>query len=67
MGLTGMTYELAAEDATCAVCHRQVRAVVGTPSRQRVSADTTVYMPTAWCMLDPCGHTFTVRRGGLIY
>jgi hypothetical protein len=67
MGVTGMMYELVAEDATCAVCDRQVRAVVGTPSRQRVSADTTVYTPTAWCMLDPCGHTFTVRRGGLIY
>ncbi len=67
MGLTGMTYELGAEDATCAVCERPVRAVVGMPSRPKVSADTTLYTSTAWCMLDPCGHTFTVRRGGLIY
>jgi hypothetical protein len=67
MGVTGMTSELVADEATCAVCDRPVRAVVGTPSRQKVSAGTTVYAPTAWCMLDPCGHTFTVRRGGLIY
>ena len=67
MGVTGMTYGLVAEDATCAVCDRPVRAVVGTPSRQKVSADTTVYAPAAWCVLDPCGHTYTVRRGGLIY
>jgi len=67
MGVTDVTDELVADDATCAVCDRPVRAVVGTPSRQKMSADTTVYAPTAWCMLDPCGHTFTVRRGGLIY
>jgi hypothetical protein len=67
MGLTGMMCELSGEDATCAVCDRPVRSVLGAPSRRRVSADTTVYAPTAWCMLDPCGHIFTVRRGGLIY
>jgi plastocyanin len=67
MGVTGMTSELVAREATCAVCDRPVRAVVGTPSRHKVSAGTTVYAPVAWCMLDPCGHTFTVRRGGLIY
>ena len=67
MGVTDMTYEVLAEDATCAVCDQPVRAAVGTPSRQKVSADTTVYAPKAWCRLDPCGHTFTVRRGGLIY
>lgn len=67
MGLTGMTYERSAKDATCAVCERPVRAVVSTASRPAVSPDTTLYTPMAWCMLDPCGHTFTVRRGGLIY
>jgi len=67
MGVTGMTAGLLAEEATCAVCGRPVRAVVGTPSRQEVGTGTTGYALAAWCRLDPCGHTFTVRRGGLIY
>lgn len=67
MGVTAITSVLAGEDATCAVCDEPVRAVVGTPSRQTVSSATTVYVATAWCMLEPCGHAFTVRRGGLIY
>jgi hypothetical protein len=64
---TEMICELSTDDATCAVCDQPVRGVLGAPSRQRLSADTTVYAPRAWCMLDPCGHVFTVRRGGLIY
>ena len=60
-------WELSTEDATCAVCEQPVRGVLGEPSRRQLSADTTVYAPLAWCMLDPCGHVFTVRRGGLIY
>ena len=67
MGVMDMTYELVVEDAMCAVCDLPVRAVIGAPSRQKMSADTTVYAPAAWCILDPCGHTFTVIRGGLIY
>ncbi len=67
MGAAGMTYELSAGGATCAECGQPVRAVVGTPARPRLSADATLHAAFAWCMLDPCGHTFTVRRGGLIY
>ena len=64
---TDLMCELSTEDATCAVCDLPVRAVLGAPSRQKLSAGTTVYAPIAWCMLDPCGHVFTVRRGGLVY
>jgi hypothetical protein len=67
MVATEMMCELSTDDAMCAVCDQPVRGVLGAPSRQKVSADTTVYAPMAWCMLDPCGHVFTVRRGGLIY
>ena len=67
MELTGMVCGVGAEDATCAVCDRPVRGVIGAASRRKVSADTTEYAPMAWCLLDPCGHTFSVRRGGLIY
>jgi len=67
MGVTAMTIELTVEYATCAVCDQPVKTVVGTPSRQMVSAASTAYAATAWCMLEPCGHAFTVRRGGLIY
>jgi CO dehydrogenase/acetyl-CoA synthase beta subunit len=55
------------EDATCAVCDEPVRAVLGTPSRQVVSPSVTAYAARAWCTLEPCGHTYSVRRGGLIY
>jgi len=67
MGAASMMCELTTEDATCAVCDEPVRGVLGAPSRQELSVDTTVYAAMAWCMLDPCGHVFTVRRGGLIY
>ena len=63
----GVTIEPADEDATCAVCDEPVRAVVGTPSGRQESAFAAVYARMAWCMLEPCGHAFTVRRGGLIY
>lgn len=55
------------EDATCAICDRPVREVLGAPARQKVSVNTTIYGHMAWCILEPCGHTFTVRRGGLIH
>ena len=67
MGPTGMTCEVVADDATCAICDRPVSDVLATPSRQTVSATATVYRAMAWCMLEPCGHTFSVRRGGLIH
>jgi hypothetical protein len=67
MDLAGLMGDVSAEDATCAICERPVRGFVGAPSPRKVGADTTEYAPTAWCMLDPCGHIFSVRRGGLIY
>lgn len=67
MGASGTTTEPTGDEAMCAVCDQPVVSVVGTPSRQRISASTTVYAPRAWCVLEPCGHAFAVRRGGLIY
>ncbi len=67
MAVADLTYEPVAPGATCAVCDRPVRSVTGMASHRPVSASTTVYGPAAWCMLDPCGHTFAVRRRGLIH
>jgi hypothetical protein len=58
---------VSAEDATCASCDQPVSGVLSTPSRQQLNAYTTAYAAMAWCMLEPCGHVFAVRRGGLIY
>ena len=67
MGLAGMIRGRCAEDATCAVCDRPVRGFLGEPYRKKLSTNSTVYAVMAWCLLEPCGHTFTVRRGGLIH
>jgi hypothetical protein len=61
------TYRLRATAATCAECDTAVTAIEGRPSRLRLSQQTTLYSDSAWCRLVPCGHTFTVRRGGLIH
>ncbi len=58
---------MSAADATCASCDQPVSGVLSAPSREQLNADTTVYAPMAWCLLEPCGHVFAVRRGGLIY
>ena len=68
MGVTDMMIdEVTAEEATCAVCDRPVRYVLSEPYLRQATANAVVYKPMAWCLLEPCGHTFTVRRGGLIY
>jgi hypothetical protein len=64
--LYGPTYQLRA-DGSCAVCDTPVKAVEGAAARQKVDSFRTLYRARAWCTLLPCGHTFTVRRGGLIH
>jgi hypothetical protein len=56
-----------ADDATCAICDRPVVGYSGEPARRGPAAPSTVLADSAWCLLDPCGHTFIVRRGGLIH
>ena len=60
-------YRIGATAGTCAECGVAVTAVDGRPSRLRLSSRTTLYAQSAWCRLVPCGHTFTVPRGGLIH
>ena len=51
----------------CAVCDRRVTLVQGALLHRKVSATGTLYRAVAWCRLQPCGHVFAVRRGGLIH
>jgi hypothetical protein len=67
MGPTGTMSRVEADGPTCAVCERPVTEVLVAPSRWKVSASATIYAAVARCMLEPCGHTFSVRRGGLIH
>jgi hypothetical protein len=55
-----------ADDATCAICDTPVDSYFGEPAR-RGPVTRTVFSDTAWCFLEPCGHTFSVRKGGLIH
>jgi hypothetical protein len=59
--------QLLAVDPICAVCDTEVTVIQGAPSRQKVSAGSSLYRTFAWCRLLPCGHTFTVRAGSLIH
>ena len=59
--------QLLAVEPVCALCETQVAVVQGVPARQTVSATSTLYRAFTWCRLLPCGHTFRVRAGGLIY
>ena len=59
--------QLLAVDPVCAVCDTEVTVIQGAPSRRQVSAGSALYRTFAWCRLLPCGHTFTVRAGGLIH
>jgi hypothetical protein len=59
--------QLLAVDPVCALCDTQVTTVQGAPSRQNVGTGGALYRTFAWCRLLPCGHTFTVRPGGLIH
>jgi hypothetical protein len=56
-----------ADDATCAICETPVVSYFGEPARRTPARTRTVFPDAAWCFLEPCGHTFTVRRGGLIH
>jgi hypothetical protein len=67
MGLPEPRRQSLAVDPICAVCDTQVTVIQGVPSRQKISAGGTLYRAVAWCRLLPCGHTFAVRAGGLIY
>jgi hypothetical protein len=58
---------LVAVDPVCALCDTEVTFIEGAPARQKLKAGTTLYRPFAWCRLEPCGHTFTVRSGALIH
>jgi hypothetical protein len=62
-----LSCELHTDRPMCAVCDMPVLGVRGSPGRHQVSATTTVYTARVWCMLTPCGHTFTVRPDGLIH
>jgi hypothetical protein len=67
MGVTDPMCEVSGQDATCAICDRPIRYVLGEPSLRKVTTNTTVYASIGCCMLEPCGQTFTVRRSGLIH
>jgi hypothetical protein len=67
MGSPTPRRQLLAVDPICAVCDAVVTVIQGTPSRQKVNAGSTLYRTFARCRLLPCGHTFTVRAGGLIH
>jgi hypothetical protein len=58
---------LLAMNPTCALCDTEVTVIQGSAARQKVSAGSTLYRAFNWCRLLPCGHTFTVRAGGLIH
>jgi hypothetical protein len=58
---------LAVADPICAVCDTEVTVIQGAPSREKVSAGSTLHRTFAWCRLLPCGHTFTAPAGGLIH
>jgi hypothetical protein len=60
-------YRVGATTGTCATCGAAVTAIDGRPSRLRLNQATTLYTLFAWCRLVPCGHTFSVPRGGLIH
>jgi hypothetical protein len=66
MGSRQPRRQLLAMDPICAVCEAEVTIIQGAPSRQKVSAGSTLYRTFAWCRLLPCGHTFTVRAGSLV-
>ena len=59
--------QLLAVNPICALCDTEVTVIQGAPARQNVSAGSTLYRAFNWCRLLPCGHTFTVRAGGLIH
>ena len=67
VGSSDSPYELLDEDPTCALCEAHVTLILAAPSRQRITGASTVYRSFAWCRLQPCGHTFAVRRGSLIH
>ena len=67
VGSSDSPYELLDQDPTCALCEAHITLILAAPSRQRVTRASTVYRSFAWCRLQPCGHTFAVRRGGLIH
>jgi hypothetical protein len=66
MSPLGLTYQRRV-NRTCAVCDRRVTLVQGALLHRKVSATSTLYRAVAWCRLQPCGHVFAVRRGGLIH
>jgi hypothetical protein len=59
--------QLLAVNPICALCDTRVTVIQGAPSRQKVSATSTLYRAFVWCRLLPCGHTFRVRAGALIH
>jgi hypothetical protein len=55
-----------AGEQVCAVCGEPVTGMTSAPAQPRMDDDdprTTV----AWVRLEPCGHTFMVKSGGLIH
>ncbi len=54
-------------NGTCAVCDRRVTLVQGALLHCKVSTTGMLYRAVAWCRVQPCGHVFAVRRGGLIH
>jgi hypothetical protein len=66
MGPLDVTYQCRV-NRTCTLCDRRVTFVQGGLLHRKVSATSTVYGAVAWCRLQPCGHLFAVRRGGLIH
>jgi hypothetical protein len=59
------TYQLDVK-RTCALCDGRVTLVQGGLSHREANATSTPYWAVAWCRLQPCGHLFAVRNGGLI-
>lgn len=66
MGPLDLTYQRRV-NRKCALCDRRVTLVEGGRLPRKVSATSTVYGAVTWCRLQPCGHIFAVRLGGLIH
>jgi hypothetical protein len=66
MRLTGLRQQILVDDRTCAVCELPVTGVARAPVRRKVESTGTLVTTAVWCRLQPCGHTFMVRSGGLI-
>jgi hypothetical protein len=62
-----LTRGLCADDATCAICDEPVISYFGEPARRPTSVHRIVSADVNWCFLEPCGHTFSVQRGGLFH